>query len=78
MPARAPLIGEIAQKLLRCDQIGGAETLRKAGVDRLEGGESLGGLPQIAEQPGEARRGAQLARQDLLPAREGQLRERWG
>ena len=62
-------IGQIAQKLFRRYQIGGAETLRKAVEDGLEAGEGIGGSALIAEQAGEARRGAQLARQRLLPAR---------
>src|SRR6476661_5717302 len=43
-------IGQIAQKLFRRYQIGGAETLRKAVEDGLEAGEGIGGSAPIAEQ----------------------------
>ena len=67
--ARFTPISQLIQKLFRRDQIGGAETLRKAVVDRLEAGDGVGGAALIAQQAGEARRGAQLPGQRLLPAR---------
>jgi hypothetical protein len=59
-PSGAVGIDQILQKLFRRDQIGGVETLRKAVVDRLEAGDGIGRSDLIAQQPGEARRGAQL------------------
>ena len=51
------------------NQIGRAETLRKAVVDRLEADDGIGGSALIAEQAGQARRSTQLPRQTILPAR---------
>ena len=54
------LWAQLIQKPLRHDQIGGAETLREAVVDRLEAGDGVGGATLTAQQAGEARRRAQL------------------
>jgi hypothetical protein len=53
-------IVQLIEKLLRCNQIGGAETLRKAVIDRLEAGGGVGGAALMPQQASEARRGAQL------------------
>jgi hypothetical protein len=50
----------LVQKLFRCDQIGGTETLRKAVVDRLEACDGIGRLTLTSQQAGEAGRCAQL------------------
>src|SRR4029077_15062918 len=50
---------QVIQELLRREQIGRAETLREAVVDRLEAGDGIGGSMLVAEQPGKARRSAQ-------------------
>src|SRR5690348_7588139 len=62
-------VARFIQKLFRRDQIGGVETLRKAVVDGPQAGDGIGGSTLIAQQPGEARRGTQLAGQRLLPPR---------
>jgi len=49
---------KVIQKLLRRDEIGGAEALRETIVDRLEA--CGGGAALIAQQAGEARRGTQF------------------
>jgi hypothetical protein len=51
---------QLIQKLFRCDQIGGAETLRKAVVDRLEACDGIGRLTLTSQQGGEAGSRAQL------------------
>src|SRR5580704_10256808 len=60
---------QLVQKLFRRDQIGRAETLREAVIDRPEAGAGIGGAALIAQQAGEACGGAQLPRQTLLLAR---------
>jgi len=60
---------QLVQKPFRRDQIGGAETLRKAIVDRMKAGAGIRGAALIAQQAGEACRGAQLPRQRPSPAR---------
>src|SRR5437667_343441 len=65
-PPAAMGTARLIQKLFRRDQIGGGETLRKAVVDGLKAGDGIGGSALFAQQPGKARRGAQLAGQRLL------------
>src|SRR5271166_5003814 len=57
------------QKLFRRDEIGGLETLGKAVVNRTEAGDGVGVATLITQQPGEARRGAQLPGQRALVAK---------
>jgi hypothetical protein len=59
---------QLIEKPLRRDQVGGAETLREAVIDWPEAGDGIGRAALIAQQAGEARCGAQLPRQGLLPA----------
>jgi len=64
-----PTAAQLVEKLFRRNQIGGAETLRKAVIGRPEAGGAVGGAALTPQPAGEARRSAQLPRQGLLPAR---------
>ena len=57
------------QKLFGCDQIGGAEPLRKSVIDRTEAGNGFGPSTLITQQAREACRSTQLPGQGLLPVR---------
>src|SRR3984957_8069107 len=62
-------VAQSIQKLFCRDQIGGAEPLGKAVVDRLEAGEGVSLATLIAQQAGEDSCRAQSPAQHLLPAR---------
>ena len=60
---------QLAQKLIRGDQIGRAESFGKPVVDRLQAGDGISGSAPIAQQAGEARGSAELPGQRTLSAR---------
>ena len=67
--ARSSIV-QLIEKPLRCDQIGGAEPLREAVVDRLQAADGLGLTALVGQQAGEARGGTQLPPQSPLLVRE--------
>lgn len=62
----APAITQFLQKLFCGDQIGRAETLREAVINRLKAGDGISRTALIAKKPGEACRPAKLPKQRLL------------
>src|SRR5205085_9477870 len=62
-------IAQLVQQLFRSDKISCAEAFGKSVIDRLESRHCSGRVALVAQQPGEARRGAEFPGQRTLSAR---------